>query len=120
MIGAFGYCGSSAVLLSSNQISATASGLAYSRVTRTFNGTVTIQNISGSAIGGPFQIVFNSLTNGVTLANASGTFCGGPFLTVSGVSSLAPGQSATVNVQFSNPSFGTINFTPLTYSGSLD
>jgi hypothetical protein len=52
----------------SSQATTTASGLAYSRVSQTFNGTVTIKNISGSAIAGPLQILFAGLTAKVTLA----------------------------------------------------
>jgi hypothetical protein len=59
------------------------------------------------------------LTAGVTLANATGDFSGSPFLTVPAVASLAPGHSATVGVQFQDPSFGAINFTPLIYSGNI-
>jgi uncharacterized protein len=80
---------------------------------------VTITNISSGAISGPFQILFTGLTAGVTLVNATGDFSGSPFLTVAAVASLASGQSATVSVQFQDPSFGTINFTPVIYSGSI-
>ncbi len=102
------------------QVSTTASGLAYSRVSKMFSGTVTIKNISTSALNGPFQILFTSLPSGVTLANATGTFNGSPFITVPSVTSLAPGQSATVSVQFSDPSNVKINFTPVIYSGSFN
>ena len=50
-----------------NQVATTASGLAYSRVTQTFNGTVTLNNISSSAISGPLQILFLGLPATVTL-----------------------------------------------------
>jgi hypothetical protein len=106
-------------LLEGNQIVVTASGLAYSRVTKAFGGTVTIKNISGSAITGPFQIVFNSLTAGVTLANATSTFGGWSYITVPSVANLSPGQSATVAVQFTNPSNAIIQFIPLSYAGSF-
>jgi hypothetical protein len=106
-------------LVPSTQISTTASGLAYSRVSKTFNGTVTINNISGSALNGPFQILLTSLPSGVTVADAPGTFNGSPYLTVPAVASLAPGQAATVNVQFNNPSNVAINLTPVVYSGSF-
>ena len=99
-----------------SEVATKASGLAYSRVSQTFNGTVTITNISNSAISGPLQIVFMGLTAGVTLANATGSLSGAPYLTTA-AASLAPGQSATVSVQFNNPSFGMINFTPVIYSG---
>jgi hypothetical protein len=60
------------------------------------------------------------LTSGVTLANGTGSFGGFPYSTVPGVSSLAPGESATFTVQFRNPSFGVINFVPITYIGSFN
>jgi hypothetical protein len=100
-------------------LSTTASGLAYSRVTQTYNGTVTIKNNGAVTINGPFQIVFSSLASGVTLLNATDAFGGSPFLTVAAVASLGPGQSATVSVQFSNPSSAAIRFTPITYVGSI-
>jgi hypothetical protein len=104
----------------SSQVATTASGLAYSRVTQTFNGTVTVRNISGSAISGPLQILFTAMTSGVTLTNATSNLSGTPYLTVPAPASLAPGQSVTVSVQFKNPSNATINFTPVIYSGSIN
>ena len=103
------------------QVSTAASGLAYSRVTRTFNGTVTITNISGTTLTTPtsFQLALNSLTAGVTLVNSTGTFNQGPYITVPALLSLFPGQSVTVALQFSNPSDATINFTPEVYAGSF-
>jgi hypothetical protein len=99
-------------------IATTASGLAYSRVSQTFNGTVTVRNVSSSAISGPFQIVFTSLPAGVVLANQSGWW-GNPVITVPSITALGPGQSSTVAVQFKNPSNAKITFTPRIYSGSL-
>ena len=111
--------GTGATLLTGSQVSTTASGLAYSRVSQTFNGTVTITNISSGTLTGPFQVVFNSLTAGVTLANAGGSFGGWSYVAIPSVSSLAPGQSAAVAVQFKNPSNSTIHFIPLSYVGSF-
>jgi hypothetical protein len=108
-----------ATLVPPSDVATTASGLAYSRVSQTFNGTVTLTNIGTSPISGPFQILLTSLTGGVTLANGTGNLSGVPYVTVSAVTSLAAGQSVTVAVQFKNPSFGTINFTPQIYSGSI-
>jgi YVTN family beta-propeller protein len=112
--------------VSPSEVATTASGLAYSRVSKTFNGTVTLTNISSSAVSGPFQMVFTGLPAGVTLANATGEFSGSPYLTITvasvspgGTASLMPGQSATASVQFDDPSFAAIKFTPLIYSGSL-
>jgi hypothetical protein len=106
------------VALSPNQINTTSSGLAYSRVSRTFNGTVTLTNVSSSPIGGPLQILFTKLTTGVTLANATGELSGSQYLTVT-IASLAPGDSVTVGVQFQNPSYAAINFAPVIYTGTV-
>jgi len=109
-------------LIPATQVSVTASGLAYSRPTQTFNGTVTIKNISSFTINGPIQIGFAGLNLGVYLVNATGvsSFVG-PYITAP-VSSLAPGQTSTVKVQFKNlsaPPGVTINLTPVVYSGSI-
>lgn len=108
------------LLLGRSQIATTSSGLAFSRVTQTFNGTITITNVGASAIDGPFQVVFDSLTDGVTLTNATSSFGGWPFITVQAVGSLSPGQSASVNVQFKNPANATISMSPLIYTGSFN
>ncbi|MBZ5625370.1 MAG: carboxypeptidase regulatory-like domain-containing protein [Acidobacteriia bacterium] len=100
-------------------ITVTASGLAYSRSNQTFNGTVTITNTSGSTVTGPLSVVFTALPAGVTLVNAAGTSGGNPYLPFTGISILQPGQSATVSVQFSDPSNVRIVFTPVVYSGTL-
>ena len=102
-----------------SSLSTTASGLVYGRVTQTYSGTVTIKNNGAGTLNGPFQIVFSALTSGVTLLNATDTFKGSPFLTVPAVVSLAPGHSTTISVQFSDPSSARINFTPITYVGSI-
>ncbi|MGZ8217240.1 glycoside hydrolase family 44 protein [Methylomagnum sp.] len=106
--------------LSPSQVATTTSGLVFSRVSQTFNGTVTVKNIGGGTLTGPFQIVFTGLTGGVSLVNPTGGFSGSSYLTVPGVSSLAPGQSATVSAKFNNPAKGAIHFTPAIYTGSLN
>jgi len=103
----------------SSQILVTSSGLAYSRVTQRYTGTITITNVGGSALAGPFAIAVKALTSGVSLGNATGDYAADPYLTVPGVYSLAVGQSANVNVQFSNPFNARIDFTPVVFSGSL-
>jgi hypothetical protein len=103
-----------------SQVATTASGLAYSRVSQTFNGTVTLRNIGTSAISGPLQIVFFGIPANVTLVNATNNLSGTPYLTVPEVAGLAPGQSVTVNVQFKNPANATINLAPLIYSGGIN
>ena len=108
------------ILLYGNQISVSGTGLAYSRVTKTFTGTTTITNISDSTITGPFQIVLDSMPTGVTLVNATGSFGGWPYITFPSLTGLDPGQSATVNLRISNPAGVLINSIPMVYSGSFE
>jgi beta-lactam-binding protein with PASTA domain len=102
----------------SNSVSQTGSGLVYSRVSKTFSGTITVTNTGSTTLSGPFQIVLTGLPSGVTLNNASGTFNGSPFITLA-PSTLAPGQSVVISVQFTDPSMTKITFTPVLYSGTL-
>ena len=103
----------------SSQVSVTGTGFVRSRVTGTFNGTITVKNTSAQSIAGPIQIVLTNLPTVVSLANAIGTTGGNPYITLPGVASLVPGQSAGVNVQFADPLSVLITFTPITYSGSF-
>ena len=102
----------------SNSVSQTGSGLVYSRVSKTFSGTITVTNTGSTTLSGPFQLVLTGLPSGVTLNNATGTFNGSPFITLA-PSTLAPGQSVVISVQFTDPSMTKITFTPVLYSGTL-
>ncbi len=102
----------------SSDISTTASGLVYSRVTQRYSGTVTVTNLTSGALNGPFEILVNSLPPGVSLTNTSGTYAGNPYLTIPGFTTLAPGQSATVAVEFANSSNTRITFQPITYAAT--
>lgn len=103
----------------SSQLSITASGLAYSRVTQTFNGTIELINIGSGTINGPLQAVFSGLPLNVTLVNETGNLSGTPYITVPAASGLPPGQSITLSVQFKNPSNATIDVSPAIYSGTI-
>jgi hypothetical protein len=107
------------VLTPEVKIAVTASGLAYSRISMDYTGTVTLKNTGSGSVSGPFQILFTGLTANVTLVNATGTLAGTPYITVSAPASLAPGQSVVVNVQFKDPSNATIHFTPLVQEGNI-
>jgi hypothetical protein len=66
--------------------------------------TITVTNVLSTTIPGPVNIALDDLTPGVTLVNASGSSDGSPFITVVPAnSSLAPGASANVTVQFQVP-----------------
>jgi len=88
-------------------------------------GQYTITTIAGngSSIGpstpASLQLVFNDLAAGVSLENAAGMFNGSPFITLPAGTTLSPGQSVAVSVQFSDPGNSRIMFIPVVYSGSL-
>ncbi len=83
-------------------------------------GTITVKNTSHANVYGPLQVVLTHLTQGVTLSNETGTYQGNPYITVPNVTTLGPGQSASVNVTFNNPGRVQVTFTPVTYSGQFN
>ena len=88
-----------------SQVSVASSGLVYNRSTQQFGGTMTLTNTGTSALNFSFEVVLTNLPTGVTLANASGyTADGNPYILVDlPGGALAPGQSVSFTVQFSNP-----------------
>jgi hypothetical protein len=102
----------------SSQVSVTQTGFGRNRATGLWSATLTVTNTGGTAINPPVSVALTALTPGVTMTNNTGTFHNSPYITVS-TGTLAPGASASVLIQFQNPSNGFINFTPLTLSGAL-
>jgi hypothetical protein len=94
----------------------TTTGFIYSRVTRTFNGTITVTNTSSSPIAGPIQIGFNGLPAGIALVNATSKV-GTGFIAIPG--GLAAGQTTTFSAHFSNPSNLNLSFITVAYSGAF-
>jgi hypothetical protein len=96
-------------------IPVTASGLVYSRVTRTYNGTITVLNNTASVINGPVRVLLTNLTPGVTLTGNPGPpiVNNSPVVTIPGTTTLSPGQSAGTTISFNNPSNVLIQFTPV-------
>ncbi|RNC65607.1 MAG: alkaline phosphatase [Desulfuromonadales bacterium] len=99
----------------SAQVSAATSSMAYNRVTRLYNGKLTITNTSAAPISGQLIVTLSNLSTGVTLTNASGMDNGAPFIKPAMSGDLAPGASITVPLTFSNPSNAKINFTTVTF-----
>lgn len=97
----------------------TASGLSYSRVSQTFDGTLSIKNTSGATMIGPLQIFLFGLPPNVNLVNQSANLSGTPYLTVPIAEGLAPGASVSVPVQFKNPANATISLQPTVYAGTI-
>ena len=102
----------------SANVKITTSAFVYSRLTKIFSGTVTVNNTSSITLNGPLSVVLTGLTAGVTALNATGSTASGPYYTFD-LLPLLPGQSATFGVAFSDPSNALIGFTPKTYSGAL-
>ncbi len=102
-----------------SSVSFRATGLAYSRVSKIFNGSITVTNTSGGTLTGPFQLVFTALPAGVALLNASGIYNGSPYITLPSITTLAAGQTVTGNLQFTDLSMTTITFTPQVYAGTF-
>jgi hypothetical protein len=98
------------------QVTVKASAFVYSRASRTYSGIVTVANSGSSTIPGPFVLWLNNLTNGVTLTNGNGLFNGYPHIDPAVPTSLAPGESFTVPVTFSNPANAKITFTPVVFN----
>jgi hypothetical protein len=91
------------------------SGLTFNAQTQLFYGQITITNTGAENITGPLPVVVSGLPAGVTLADAAGTDgAGDPYLTAA-VSVLSPGQSTSINVQFSDPSQAAIDYTVDTF-----
>lgn len=103
------------VTLTPPAIPVTASGLTYSRVTKTYNGTITITNNSTSVITGPYYVALKNLTAGATLTGSDvSTVDGYPaVLALASGASLQPGQSASASVEFDYSGSAVITYTPL-------
>ena len=91
-------------------------GFIFSRVTNTFNCTLTVTNTSGSSIAGPIQIGFKNLPVNISLANPTSPQVPG-FIAIPG--GLAAGQSTSLSIRFNNPLSGPIALIPVAYTGAF-
>ena len=95
----------------SASIAVTRGGVTLNPVTKRYVQTVTLKNTSTSAITGPISLVLDRLTANVGLFNATGSTAvmlpaGSPYQNAT--TTLAPGQSVAVQLQFTN--LGNIAF----------
>ena len=102
-----------------SQVQVSSSGFLLNRAAHTYNGTVTIINSSSQTIAGPISLVLRNLPSGVSLVDGTGETNGNPYIVVPGVTSLTPGQQATVTVAFSNPANTMITFMPAVWSSAI-
>jgi hypothetical protein len=99
----------------------TRSGYVFNFGTQRFYQTVKLTNTGSAAIPNPLTLVLDKLSGNATLYNASGTTAcgsplGSPFINLSGP--LAPGASASVTLQFANPSRAGITYASRVLAGS--
>ena len=101
-----------------NNVAIARGGFVRDRLTGKYVQKVTITNNNAAALNGPFYYVLDSLSTNATLFNASGTTsvytpAGSSFIAVPGAT-LAPGASASVTLQFNNPTNAAITYSPRT------
>jgi hypothetical protein len=108
------------------QVAIARSGIRYDRTSGQFLQTVTVTNNSSQPVAGPLSLVADNLSSNAALVNPSGftgcfTAALAPFtdLGVCTGGNLAPGQSTSVDLRFSNPTFAAISYTPLVVAGPL-
>ena len=98
-----------------NNVAVTRGNPVRDRRTGIYAQQVTLTNNNAAALTGPFYLVLDSLSSNAALSNATGTTSvyaptGSSYITVPG-GTLAAGVSATVTLQFTNPSNAAITYT---------
>ena len=103
-------------------ITVTHGGYVYNLATQRFAQTLTLANTSTSTIIGPISLVVENLSSNATLFNLTGltdSFLPPirlPYINTT-AASLAPGQSVSVTLQFTNPSKAAITYTTRVIAG---
>lgn len=94
----------------SADVAVTRSGFHYNFSTHEFVQTITIVNTSGEDLSGPLDLALTNLSSNATLANARGTDLNGdPYLTVTN-RTLAPNQSTSVVLKFTDAGSKAISY----------
>jgi hypothetical protein len=92
-------------------------GLVLVRSTQLFAGSIQLTNSSATPIEGPVHVVLAGLDPQIELVNASGMTMGWPYVTYP--ADLAPGESVTVPLEFSNPLRLPVSYMVRAYSGAF-
>jgi hypothetical protein len=109
----------------SGQTGVSRSGYRLNRRGNVFVQTVTLRNNGANAIQAPVRLTLQGLPATVTLENATTTSScpgttGAPIVEIAAPNnSLAPGESLSVVLNFSNPTMSAISYTPVVYAGSI-
>jgi hypothetical protein len=91
---------SNVVVNVSAQVNVTHTAWAFNRVSGKYTGNLTVANTGAQAITGPLNVGLLNLPVGVTLSNGTGTFNGAPYINFPTVTTMNPGDTATVQLQF--------------------
>jgi hypothetical protein len=105
----------------SSQVQITRSGYGYNLATGRFVQTVTLKNTGSGVIVGPISFALDKLSSNATLFNPTGTtLCalpsGSPYINFTG--NLNPGASASITLQFANPTRAGISYATRILVGS--
>jgi hypothetical protein len=106
----------------SGAVTVTRGAFGYNPITGRFAQTVTLTNLTKAAMSGPISLVLDGLSSGATVYEASGVTdaveapAGSPY--VNGPNSLAAGGSATIVLQFSDPSHAAISYKTRVLAGA--
>lgn len=106
------------------RVSLTVGGFRQNLVTGRWQQTVSLTNTSGAAIAAPVMVALQSLSTNASLFNAAGvTQCaspaGRPYVRLG--SGIAPGQSVSVALEFTNTTPGqAITYTPRVLAGGTN
>jgi hypothetical protein len=97
-----------------NNVSVSRGGIVRDRRTGKYVQQVTLVNENVGTLTGPFHLVLDGLSAGATLSNSQGATAvyapsNSPYATVF-AGSLASGATATVTLQFDNPTGAAINY----------
>jgi hypothetical protein len=99
------------------QTTVSRAGIIYNRAALTATTRIVVRNNTLNTMVGPLNVVITGLTDGVTLTNANSTTGAGAIYNLP--VPLAPGQSVTVNLDFSIDAVKPINYTVNVFSGTL-
>ncbi|MFO1433782.1 MAG: choice-of-anchor I family protein [Candidatus Competibacteraceae bacterium] len=114
--------------VTSSQVSITRGGFRYNRATKRFVQVVTLKNTGSNSVQGPLWLVLYNLSQNATLANTTQfkTECigplGSPYIKpdIGTDNMLAPGESATVVLEFDNPGKQGITYNARLLAGEND
>lgn len=105
----------------SGSVTITPAGFVLNPVTKRYAQNVTVTNVSAVAIPAPISLVLDSLSGNAALFNATGITdalvppAGSPFLNAD--ITLAPGQSTTFALQFTDPTNAAITYNTRVLAG---